>query len=676
MLQKLSGLCKTPAVVALILLFAVSLSLADGYATAIEKGLDYLRKTQDETTGIWPGRYPIGIAGLAALAFLNQGIGESDPQVAATIKYIISQQGEDGRFGDPPGYVTAIAITALKATGNHAYDEVIRKAKDYYVNNQNADGGWRYNPSYTTSDHSVHQWGVLGLYEAYEFLGLPRNDTTWENARRYLTTTQNDDGGWGYELGGSYGSMTAAGMWSSFYCGIPSSDSGTQKALNWIANNYTWDGNPGKGSWLRYYQYTMAKALTLNGKRAVVDANGVSHDWYKELSTKLLAEQQDDGRWTGGEWGYEGDELVTAYVLLILELGSWPQGSYSVTVEVESKHSDLYVFDPTGLQTSRYTNEIDEATFSAGPPQKVTLNKSAEDSRGIMAGRYYLEFKAPEDDVYTLTITGTKTDADTGQTTTFFGPKSWTDVKIDKNNTQCLALNMNLIAGVDIVVTDDPHPNPLMELLPGLIELSVKPDDVIQRKLIIKEVSNELDLDNVVLSASDLVVKGQAGEVIPAQNITFDLSRLSVPAGGEQEIIMEITVPSNILPNLYYSGYITAESDDAGTKRAAVNIINLATSELQITDLCNIPNPFSGTTAFSYYLTQDATDVYIEIFSVSGEMIKKIDNALGNTLFNEVSWDGTLESGEQIANGVYVYRVTATDGNETVDAIEKMAVMR
>ncbi len=68
--------------------------------------------------------------------------------------------------------------------------------------------------------------------------------------------------------------------------------------------------------------------------------------------------------------------------------------------------------------------------------------------------------------------------------------------------------------------------------------------------------------------------------------------------------------------------------------------------------------------------------MYIEIFSVSGEMIKKIDNVSGNALFNEVSWDGVLESGEQIANGVYVYRVTATDGNETVDAIEKMAVMR
>ena len=89
--------------------------------------------------------------------------------------------------------------------------------------------------------------------------------------------------------------MTAAGMWSSFYCGISAKNAGTLKALNWIENNYTWDSNPGKGQWTRYYQYTLAKALALYGKKAIVDADGVPHDWYRELSTKLLAEQQDDG---------------------------------------------------------------------------------------------------------------------------------------------------------------------------------------------------------------------------------------------------------------------------------------------------------------------------------------------------------------------------------------------
>ena len=370
------------------------------------------------------------------------------------------------------------------------------------------------------------------------------------------------------------------------------------------------------------------------------------------------------------------ESRVTAYALLILELGAWPQGTYSIIVELQSTHSDLYVFDPTGLQTSKHTSEIEEATFWAGPPQKVTLNKSVENSKGIMAGKYYLEFKAPEDDTYSLTITGTKTDADTGQENTFFGPKSWTDIKISKKNTQCLSLNVNLIAGVDIVITDDPHLNPLMELLPGLIELNAKPGEVIQRKLIVRETSGELDMDNVVLSADDLLVKGKEGEMIPAQNIIFDPSRLSIPAGGEREVTMKITVPDNILPNLYYSGFVTAESDDAGTKRAAINIIDLAESELQILELCNIPNPFGDRTAFSYYLTKDAMDVYIEIFTVSGEMIKEIDNAPVNALSNEVSWDGILDSGEQIANGIYIYRVTASDESETVSAVEKMAVFR
>ena len=48
----------------------------------------------------------------------------------------------------------------------------------------------------------------------------------------------------------------------------------------------------------------------------------------------------------------------------------------------------------------------------------------------------------------------------------------------------------------------------------------------------------------------------------------------------------------------------------------------------------------------------------------------------GSALFNELPWDGILDSGEEISNGIYVYRVTATDGESTVDAIEKMAVLK
>jgi len=360
----------------LMLLFIASLNVsADDYTAAIQKGLEYLRNTQDQNTGTWSSSYPVGSTGLAALAFLNHGIGESDPQVKKAIEYIISQQGTDGRIGNRPGYTTAIALSALRATGNHAYDEVIRKAKDYYVNDQNADGGWRYDPSYTTSDHSVYQWAVLGIYEAYEFLDLERNDATWGNAKRYLNDTQHQDGGWGYQNGSSYGSMTAAGLWSSFYCGIPLTDPGTQKALEWVGKNYRWDANPGSGSWLRYYQYTLAKGLALYGKKAIVDSSGVTHDWHKELSEMLVAQQQPDGRWTGALYDSR-DVLATSYVLLILELRTWPQGKYSITFELTSNHSDIYVFDPTGLQVNKDVNEIDEAEFSTGPPQKITLNKS------------------------------------------------------------------------------------------------------------------------------------------------------------------------------------------------------------------------------------------------------------------------------------------------------------
>jgi len=288
-----------------------------------------------------------------------------------------------------------------------------------------------------------------------------------------------------------------------------------------------------------------------------------------------------------------------------------------------------------------------------------------------------MEIKASEDDTYALTITGTKTDANTEKETTFFGPETWSDVEIHGGRTHCLAANVNLIAGVDIVIASAPHLNPIMELLPHLIEVDAEPGEVIERKLIINEISYDKDMNNVVLSASDLVVEGQKGEFIPSQSITFKpTSYFDVPAGGTQEVIMEIKVPGAIKPDVYYSGYIIAESDDAGTKRVFLNIKSLAEAELEILELCNIPNPFREKTAFSYYLTKDATDVYIEIFSVSGKRIKKIEDASGHALFNEQPWDGIREDGDKIANGVYIYRVTATDGEKEVSAIEKMAVLK
>ena len=80
--------------------------------------------------------------------------------------------------------------------------------------------------------------------------------------------------------------------------------------------------NPGMGAnGLYYYYHTFAKTLDAVGHDTIEDAEGVKHDWRRELIDELARRQNDDGSWVNKKsprW-IEGDpNLVTGYALLAL----------------------------------------------------------------------------------------------------------------------------------------------------------------------------------------------------------------------------------------------------------------------------------------------------------------------------------------------------------------------
>lgn len=79
-----------------------------------------------------------------------------------------------------------------------------------------------------------------------------------------------------------------------------------------------------------------------------------------------------------------------------------------------------------------------------------------------------------------------------------------------------------------------------------------------------------------------------------------------------------------------------------------------------VTDVLNYPNPMSSATVFSLSLSSPASQVELEIFTLSG---KKIKNVMLNNIpsgYNEIySWDGCDADMDRVATGVYVYKVTA-----------------
>jgi hypothetical protein len=72
------------------------------------------------------------------------------------------------------------------------------------------------------------------------------------------------------------------------------------------------------------------------------------------------------------------------------------------------------------------------------------------------------------------------------------------------------------------------------------------------------------------------------------------------------------------------------------------------------------PSPFEGVTSFNYELTGSPAKVVIEIFSISGRKISEFSGGTGVGQ-NSVIWEGVDAEGDRVANGLYVYRITATD---------------
>jgi len=97
----------------------------------------------------------------------------------------------------------------------------------------------------------------------------------------------------------------------------------------------------------------------------------------------------------------------------------------------------------------------------------------------------------------------------------------------------------------------------------------------------------------------------------------------------------------------------------AGVERALTVRV---TAEFTLGNVFAYPSPFDQVSSFNYELTGSPQKVLIEIFTVSGRKILELqgDARIG---YNSVIWDGRDSEGNRIANGLYIYKLTATDSS-------------
>ena len=104
-------------------------------------------------------------------------------------------------------------------------------------------------------------------------------------------------------------------------------------------------------------------------------------------------------------------------------------------------------------------------------------------------------------------------------------------------------------------------------------------------------------------------------------------------------------------------------------------------ANLAIKNILNYPNPFTESTAFyfDHNRVNEDLDVLIQIFTISGKLVKTINTIINSTGFRSdpIPWNGLDDFGDHIGRGVYIYqiRVRTPDG-ETVKKTEKLVILK
>ncbi|HEX9829494.1 MAG TPA: FlgD immunoglobulin-like domain containing protein, partial [Bacteroidota bacterium] len=102
-------------------------------------------------------------------------------------------------------------------------------------------------------------------------------------------------------------------------------------------------------------------------------------------------------------------------------------------------------------------------------------------------------------------------------------------------------------------------------------------------------------------------------------------------------------------------------------------------SDAAVFNVLNFPNPFSSTTMFTFQRNSfEPVDVEIKIYTVAGRLIESIAVPSVADRFVQIPWSGRDRDGNEVANGVYFYKVITRsfDRSQSSETLGKLSVLR
>lgn len=120
-----------------------------------------------------------------------------------------------------------------------------------------------------------------------------------------------------------------------------------------------------------------------------------------------------------------------------------------------------------------------------------------------------------------------------------------------------------------------------------------------------------------------------------------------------------------------YNNLVTAE----------IQFVVTGDDELKLERVLNYPNPFVSYTEFwfSHNRPFEPLDVQVQIFTVTGKIVKTINQSVTTDGFlcRDIKWDGLDDFGSKIGKGVYVYKLTVRSSttNKRAEKYEKLVLL-
>lgn len=193
-------------------------------------------------------------------------------------------------------------------------------------------------PGPPNGDNSNAQYAALGLRACLD-AGIDVDPKVLAMARKWWVSSQNSDGGWGYNGDGSqggadnptgvsntsYGSMTVGAVgamciYDYFLGSSYKNDPVVLKGLDWMTKNYDVTKNPKKTAFAYlYYLYGMERVGLLFGTEKFGN-----YEWYPDGAEHLLKIQQPGGAWHAGDSLPREAQVDTCFAILFLRRGTPP----------------------------------------------------------------------------------------------------------------------------------------------------------------------------------------------------------------------------------------------------------------------------------------------------------------------------------------------------------------